>query len=453
MEIEQSMPLQGDSDEPIGCSTAGFVTFVLGLIAGTFSALLCKMAYDTESVGIDGEMKPFAKPIMMLFLMFSGMVPAVIFWVISQLFTPPAKRDVVSYKTMLVLIIPSICDLLCTLLLLVAQLYITASLWQMMRGSIIIITALLKRFALNHNLKVHMWIGVATITLAMLLVASTSFISPSSADASSKDPRMGILLVVLGCLAQGVQYVFEEKVMTVDNAPPLVVIGCEGIWGTVLTALLVYPVAYTLPGADNGSFEDPFDAFTMLQSSPQLAALSVFFVLTVTIYNCAAVYVTKYLSAIWHAILDNFRPITIWGLDLLIFYVLFPNQGFGEPWLSTSWLQLIGLMILLLGTAIYNGSIITFSDMQYEQLSEEEANVMRKLEKRSSSFAIRTEPSMASPSMTRSPLIYQPVGIRSGHTSPSHIQQHNNYHTTTAGPISGAMQKGRTQSADGQIYF
>lgn len=40
-----------------------------------------------------------------------------------------------------------------------------------------------------------------------------------------------------------------------------------------------------------------------------------------------AVYVTKYLSAIWHAILDNFRPITIWGLDLLIFYVLLPNSG------------------------------------------------------------------------------------------------------------------------------
>lgn len=41
-------------------------------------------------------------------------------------------------------------------------------------------------------------------------------------------------------------------------------------------------------------------------------ALAVCFVLTVTMYNCAVVYVTKYLSAIWHAILDNFRPITIW---------------------------------------------------------------------------------------------------------------------------------------------
>lgn len=38
-------------------------------------------------------------------------------------------------------------------------------------------------------------------------------------------------------------------------------------------------------------------------------------------------YVTKYLSAIWHAILDNFRPITIWVLDLYIYYSLYPGTG------------------------------------------------------------------------------------------------------------------------------
>ena len=80
-------------------------------------------------------------------------------------------------------------------------------------------------------------------------------------------------------------------------------------------------------------------------------------------YNCAAVYVTKYLSAIWHAILDNFRPITIWyvilflvcsntlyvksqalylnyyshyflrGVDLLIFYVFLPGSGESNSYL------------------------------------------------------------------------------------------------------------------------
>jgi drug/metabolite transporter (DMT)-like permease len=211
MEIE-SEPLQKTKhhEDNNGCSTAGLVTFMLGLVSGTFSALLCKMAYDTESVGVTGESKAFAKPIMMLTLMFAGMSPALFFWFVQQQFTAPEKRDVVSYRTIGILIIPSLCDLMCTLLLLVAQLYITASLWQMMRGSIIIITALLKRYALDHRLKKHMWLGVGFITFAMLLVASTSFFTPAGADRTAaepngKDPRIGILLVVVGCIAQGVQ--------------------------------------------------------------------------------------------------------------------------------------------------------------------------------------------------------------------------------------------------------
>lgn len=194
-------------EEKATCSTGGFVTFTLGLISGTFSALSCKIAYDTRSMGIDGHEKMFAKPIMMLLLMFAGMVPAIFFWLIQQFQLPPEKRDQISYRTMAVLIVPSLCDLLCTLLLLVAQLYITASLWQMMRGSIIVITALLKRYALSHRLKKHMWLGVSIITLAMVLVASTSFFgnADTTAGSNTKDPRVGILLVLVGCIAQGVQ--------------------------------------------------------------------------------------------------------------------------------------------------------------------------------------------------------------------------------------------------------
>lgn len=194
-------------EENKGCSTEGLAVFIIGLISGTFSALICKMAYDTHSAGLSGTAKPFTKPIMMLTLMFTGMVPAMIFWWVQQHFLPADKREHVSWKTVGILVVPSICDLMCTLLLLVAQLYITASLWQMMRGSIIIITALLKRYALGHRLKQHMWLGVGFITLAMMLVASTSFFGsadPSTA-ATSKDPRVGILLVLVGCIAQGVQ--------------------------------------------------------------------------------------------------------------------------------------------------------------------------------------------------------------------------------------------------------
>ena len=146
-------------EEPTGCNIGGIITFAVGLVAGTFSAVVCKMLYETSSNGLDGTEKLFGKPIMVLLLMFASMVPAIFFYMIQQSFLDKKDRDTISNKTLLVLMIPSICDLLCTLLLLVAQLYITASMWQMLRGSVIIITAILKRVVLNHRLRMHMWSG------------------------------------------------------------------------------------------------------------------------------------------------------------------------------------------------------------------------------------------------------------------------------------------------------
>ena len=329
------------------------------------------------------------------------MAPAGLLYLIQQAFTRKEDRETISTNTLMILIVPSLCDLLCTLLLLVAQLYITASLWQMMRGSVIIVTAILKRFVLQSKLKWYMWVGVCVITSAMVLVGSTSFFEAKSGeqDNSGRDPRIGVLLVVIGCLAQGVQYVFEEKVLSV-GAPPLVVIGCEGIWGTILTLSLVYPMAYYLPGNDvGGCYENPWDAIEMIRSSPKLYALTISFVLTVTCYNCAVIYVTKFLSAIWHAILDNFRPVTIWGLDLCLYYILLPGQGYGEVWTQYSWLQLVGLLVLFLGTAIYNGSFpyANHGDKEYVALngSSQQAGPL---------MAIPT--AMASPALKRSPLIH-----------------------------------------------
>ena len=143
----------------------------------------------------------------------------------------------------------------------------------------------------------------------------------------------------------------------------------------------------------------------MIRNNTLLFHLTVAFVVTVTIYNCMVIYVTKYLSSIWHAILDNFRPITIWSLDLALYYVIVPGQGFGESWLGLgSWLQLFGLLVLFIGTAIYNGTIGDFGDEKVDYLpisdiDEPYINNPNNNKKASN---------MSSPSMTRSPLIYKP---------------------------------------------
>ncbi|KAM3568083.1 hypothetical protein VYU27_009787, partial [Nannochloropsis oceanica] len=135
----------------------------------------------------------------------------------------------------------------------------------------------------------------------------------------------------------------------------------------------------------------------------------------VAFYNIFAIYVTHFLSSVWHAILDNFRPISVWGTDLLIFYV-FTHGRFGEAWTIYSWLQFSGMLILFFGTAVYNGSVpwLLFpssSSLEYEKVEEgEEGGEGGGRRTRAHSIedfapVIRTEPSMASPALMRSPLI------------------------------------------------
>jgi hypothetical protein len=111
------------------------------------------------------------------------------------------------------------------------------------------------------------------------------------------------------CSTAHSQYIFEEKVMAVDDAPPLVVIGMEGLWGSVIMLMLAAPLYY-LPGRDKGSIEDSFDTLVMIQNSSAIRVMLGAFFVTITTYNIFCIYVTAYLSAIWHAILDNFRPVS-----------------------------------------------------------------------------------------------------------------------------------------------
>lgn len=199
-----------------------------------------------------------------------------------------------------------------------------------------------------------MWIGIAVNSAAMVMVGAAGFLDTGSGAGSN--PRLGIALILASCFTQGVQYVFEEKIMANDNCPPLVVIGMEGFWGTLTTLLIAVPVAWAIPGGDCGSYENVWDSFAMMRNSEPIRWMVVSFFISITGYNTMSIYVTQYLSAIWHAILDNFRPISIWGTDLLIYYFI-TAQTFGECLTQNSYLQFLGMLLLFLGTATYNGSV------------------------------------------------------------------------------------------------
>jgi drug/metabolite transporter (DMT)-like permease len=412
---------------------------------------------DLHGIGMTGEVEPFSKPIFQTFGMFVGMTfglvmhGAVVWFKIpfpgyahaSAPVAPSAELPYATEKDALVkkasasavpvteasipiplwmyffLAIPSVFDLGATALCMMGLRFLDVSIYQLLRGSGIIFVALMKQHVLKHRLYRFQWIGVCWNVISVAMVGLTAVLASSTeshSDVDSSDALLGIVLVLTGAFVQALQFVFEEKVMTMDiPAPPLLLIGMEGLWGSVLCLLIVYPIAYYTPGDDHGSFEHFGNTWAMISNTPTIQYMFIVYFIAIFGYNLFAVLVTYLLNSIWHAILDNFRPITVWLTDMFIFY--FVNQAFGEAWTAYSYLQLVGMGILLYGTAIYNGphagSIIlkgqwyalgfNFSG-DYDEIEEQqrEAEMDAHWEARQSNFKERTNSSFIG---QRSPFI------------------------------------------------
>ncbi|KAG3094433.1 hypothetical protein PI125_g16574 [Phytophthora idaei] len=388
----------------MSCGTREAMVFGMGLITGTGTTLTGKILYGVDSVGLDGEVKKFEKPIFQTWLMFLAMVFALpIHWAYHYHVERQWRRNNrngmkyhyrIPRKMYFLLALPAAFDLMATFVANLGLLYVTVSVFQLMKCTVIIFVALLKVFVLKDRLRSYMWIGIGLNMLAALMVGATSLADSDSQDNNSANqhPGFGVFMVVLSCAIQAVQYVFEEKLMDDgDSAPPLVVVGMEGVWGLVLTTFVVYPIAYLVPGNDLGSNERFDDAYQMLMNSGLAQTVVLIYLLVILGYNVFAVSVTYLLNSIWHAILDNFRPITVWGTDLMLFY-FFTQGEFGERWTIWSWLQLVGMLALLAGTAVYNGTLRIPGFVYLEPLEE-------------AMTPIRTPEALTASAFSRSPLI------------------------------------------------
>ncbi|CAE7689493.1 SLC35F6, partial [Symbiodinium microadriaticum] len=348
--------------------------FLAALIFGTGCSLTSKVMLDMEAVGMDGQMEKFSFPLFQTFGMFIGMTAALFMHSMVLKFQIPfpgynhnkkgysaieggaaleVAQEIPTWMYFL-LIVPALFDLVATALCMYGLRYVNVSIYQMLRGAAIVFVALLKQFVLKDTLRSFMWIGVFWNVVSIVLVGVTAmFSSPESDDQAENKPLVGVILILAGALVQSLQYAFEERVMAMEiAAPPLLLIGMEGFWGSIVCVFVLYPIAYFCPGADHGSYENPFNTLTMISNSTDIQVMFFFYFIFIFGYNMLACLVTFMLNSVWHAILDNFRPITVWGTDLFIFYII--TTSFGESWTVWSWLQLLGMGVLLYGTAVYN---------------------------------------------------------------------------------------------------
>lgn len=120
-----------------------------------------------------------------------------------------------------------------------------------------------------------------------------------------------------------------------------------GFFGFVVLSLLLIPMYFIGVGAfsDNPRhvLEDALDAFCQIGHKPLILLALLGNTVSIAFFNFAGISVTKEISATTRMVLDSLRTLVIWVVSL------------GLGWEQFHGLQVLGFLVLLAGTALYNG--------------------------------------------------------------------------------------------------
>ncbi|CAD7949640.1 unnamed protein product [Amoebophrya sp. A25] len=283
---------------------AGYIGFLM--VFGTLNTLTTKWQFSMTSVGSDGVEKPFQKPWWGNFAMFAAMVGVLgVEAVMRQRNKKSMKADsdrmtpllrdgstgaAISSKAwsdFLMVAVPAILDLVSSGLNFIGLLYISASVWQMLRGSMIVFSAFLSIIFLNRQLYGFNWLGIIICVTGISCVGAASVLGESDApkedassiadtasSASSSGAAIGVAFVMAAQVLQAAQCVAEERLLKNVELSCFVLVGYEGIWGVLIMLLIVFPMMEILPGNDVGGVqENTVDTLTMLSNSAGLQTM------------------------------------------------------------------------------------------------------------------------------------------------------------------------------------
>merc|ERR1711879_802979 len=133
----------------------------------------------------------------------------------------------------------------------------------------------------------------------------------------------------------------------------LMIVGFEGVWGTLECIFVLFPLLKMLPGNDNGSFEDTIDTLTMVGNSTSLQGLILLYIFSCSTFNVSSIFVTKSFNSVHRTMLEGTRTSVIWLWGLVVFYQIDKSAAYGEKWHPFSWMELVGFAFLIFGQSVY----------------------------------------------------------------------------------------------------
>ena len=239
--------------------------------------------------------------------------------------------------------IPSFLDLCTACLLYTGLILIAPSVYQMMKGFLVIVVSIYSIVFLKLKLFRHQVVGVVLILIGVIIVGS---ISITNVAPSAKNPGLGIVLLIIAQLFAGGNFVTEQLYLKDIKVHPLQVVGIEGLAGMVYFLVLL-PLLNLIPCEhpdlfNGGSVENSIEALRQIENSLVIFLCVLGFMFGITFYYFTGVTVTKKAGALARSTVETCRALIIWIISILIGWEIFIPP------------QLVGFCFIVAGTAINN---------------------------------------------------------------------------------------------------
>lgn len=281
------------------------------------------------------------------------------------------RRPLEGWKVTL-LALPACCDIAGTTLMNVGLLFVAASIYQMTRGALVLFVGLFSVLFLKRRLYLYHWfslflvvIGVGLVGLAGALFKGDQNLHSSPEDkidlvkrivsvardiaVSAEAPEvlhtvLGIFLIAFAQVFTATQFCLEEWILERYRLEPLKVVSWEGVFGFLVTVLGQVILHFTVGVSEKGKYGyfDAREGYHEVLSNRAIAVSSILIMISIGGFNFFGLSVTRTISATSRSIIDTCRTLFIWIVSL------------GLGWESFKWLQVLGFVLLVYGTFMFN---------------------------------------------------------------------------------------------------
>lgn len=253
--------------------------------------------------------------------------------------------------------IPCLFDILAQVMQNAGLILTYVSVYQMLRGAIVLFTGTFARIFLQRRQYAFHWIAMVLIVIGVVIVGLASVLFTDPDDSNASNPLLGDILILSAQIFAAAQFVAEDYIMDRYLASPMHLVGLQGVFG-VLFWLVVLPIMQVTGGnnGDVGNYMDLKWAFYIFANFNSITVSSIMYAVGIILTNTSGLWITKIVSATSRATIDTFRTMFVWGISLALGWEIF------------LWLQIVGFVILVLGTMFYN-EVIRIPFMDYSHVT------------------------------------------------------------------------------------